>query len=191
MFKLRVTVFQVEGKRALARLAPDGTRDLLATARDPTRTVLAGARVDHAGRLALNYCVLELVPLLDDTTPIGILRAGRGPLGGCASTPKPRPCLLGWASDHDPLVPPELGRGLDRTGPAWRIPSLMHSSGRLYRCRQSKGWQIPDDNPANAWEFSSQTAIEIHHCLSVLCMHSALAPVWTPGPAGSLGLDIV
>ncbi len=123
LFKLRDTVYQVEATRALARLAPDRlTRDLLATARDPhTDSYLRERALITLGDLALTNCVRELVPLLDDTTPIEYSRAGRGPAWRvCDRAAQTMATLLGW--EHPIMIlssRPELRAALIARARAW------------------------------------------------------------------------
>ena len=99
MFKLRGTDYDAEATRALAKLAPDRlTGELLATVRDKQidSYVREQALITLAKIPATNR-VRDLVPLLDDTTPIEYSRPLPGPAWRvCDRAAQTMAILLGW-----------------------------------------------------------------------------------------------
>ena len=99
LFKLRGTDYDAETTRALAKLAPDRlTGELLATARDKQvdSYVRERALIMLCNIVATNR-VRDLVPLLDDTTPIEYSRPLPGPAWRvCDRAAQAMAILLGW-----------------------------------------------------------------------------------------------
>jgi HEAT repeat protein len=111
LFKLRGTDNDAEATRALSKLAPDRlTSDLLATAKDKQidSYVRERAMVTLCNISATNR-VRDLIPLLDDTTPIVYERTLPGPEWRvCDRAAATIAVLLGWQDRMLPIfVRPE------------------------------------------------------------------------------------
>jgi HEAT repeat protein len=106
LFKLRGTDYDVEATRALSKLASDRlTGELLATAKDKQvdSYVRERAMVTLCNISATNH-VRDLIPLLDDTTPIVYERTLPGPEWRvCDRVAKTIAILLGWENGRSPI----------------------------------------------------------------------------------------
>lgn len=99
LFKLRGTDYDAQATRALAKLAPDRlTGEILAVAHDKkTDSYLRERALVTLCNISATNRVRDLIPLLDDTTPIEYSRTLPGPLMRvCDSTARTIPILLGW-----------------------------------------------------------------------------------------------
>jgi len=99
LLKLRGTDYDAEATRALAKLAPDRlTSELLATARDKQIDSYVRERaLVTLGNTSATNRVRDLVPLLDDTTPIEYSRPLPGPAWRvCDRAAQTMAILLGW-----------------------------------------------------------------------------------------------
>ncbi|PWU11450.1 MAG: hypothetical protein C5B50_23330 [Verrucomicrobia bacterium] len=99
LFKLRGTEYEAQATQALARLEPDRlASQLLATARDKqVDSYLRERALLTLGELMATNRVHDLVPLLDDTTPIEYSRPLPGPTWRvCDRAAQTMAILLGW-----------------------------------------------------------------------------------------------
>jgi HEAT repeat protein len=111
LFKLRGTDYDAEATRALNKLAPDRlTNELLAAAKDKQiDSYLREQALVTLCNISATNCVRDIVPLLDDATPIVYSR----PLPGlewrvCDRAATTIAVLLGWESRMLPIyVSPE------------------------------------------------------------------------------------
>jgi len=99
LFKLRGTDYDAEVTRSLAKLAPDRlTGELLATARDKQiDSYVREQALITLSKIPATNRVRDLVPLLDDTTPIEYSRPLPGPAWRvCDRAAQAMAILLGW-----------------------------------------------------------------------------------------------
>ncbi len=111
LFKLRGTDYDAEATRALAKLAPDRlTSELLTTALDKQiDSYMREKAMITLGNISATNRVRDLVPLLDDTTPIVYSRPLPGPEWRvCDRAAATIAILLGWENGRLPIyVRPE------------------------------------------------------------------------------------
>jgi HEAT repeat protein len=106
LFKLRGSDYDAETIRALAKLAPDRLADqLIATAQDKQMdSYLREKALVALGNIAATNRVRELIPLLDDTTPIVYSRSPPGfEWRICDRAADTMALLLGWQDRMRPV----------------------------------------------------------------------------------------
>jgi hypothetical protein len=106
LFKLRGGDYDAEATRALAKLVPDRlTQELLSTARDKQiDSYLREQALVALGNLSATNYVRDLVPLLDDTTPIVYTRTIPGmDWRICDRAAETMAILLGWERGMPPM----------------------------------------------------------------------------------------
>lgn len=123
LFKLRGTDYDVPAARAMSKIVPERlAAELVAKARDQQLdSFLREQALVTLCRLSLTNCVRELVPLLEDVTPIVYERAMPGPEWRiCDRAATSIALLLGW---EDSLMlrftPPQQREELIKRAREW------------------------------------------------------------------------